>query len=336
MEHRDNIPGFSTTVFFTVVIAVLAIAGLGIMFFMPDTQLSVERTGDYSVKDDVINADTQFSIRLPEQVSEKNISVSELKDAPYRGFEVKIDGFSETDLLEHPLSGSLDAIEDVVYSGMGKEASFRITTEDIREISYEIHDGRLDIMLRTPAEIYDHVIVIDAGAGGDDPGVVSGEDTEKDITLAIVNKLKPMLDQLDDTKVFYTRLSDETVPKAARISFANEIGADLFLSVSLSSTASGRISDISGVSAYYDPEVTGSMEFAQVVQSDLLEATGALDKGVMRLDDDVIITLAKIPAVVVKCGYITNEAELSSLKSDTYTEAIANALYKSITSTLKE
>ena len=336
MNKEKDIAGMIYTLVFTILIALLAVGGIGLMLFLPEKQLTVARTKPYSVRDEIKEGDTRFSIKLPPQVRQKNISVSELEDQPYRGFEVRINGFLETDLLEHPLSGSLDAIEDVLYSRVGRESIFTITTEDMREISYEVNDGRLDILLRTPAEIYDHIIVIDAGHGGSDTGYVSGEDKEKDITLEIVEKLRPLFDGDEDIKVFYTRLSDEDIPDTARVGFANEMGADLFLTIHLSSTASGRTSMIGGVSAYYKTGDKDSERFAKKCLKQILGATEALDKGLKSGDDDLLVRLSEVPAAKVECGFITNEDELASLKSDEYQDAIAHALYDAIKDSLKK
>jgi N-acetylmuramoyl-L-alanine amidase len=84
------------------------------------------------------------------------------------------------------------------------------------------------------------VVVIDPGHGGRDPGAVGGEVKEKDITLAIALKLGRQLATLENTKVIYTRTTDETVELYKRPQVANESKADLFISIHCNSVESNR------------------------------------------------------------------------------------------------
>lgn len=84
------------------------------------------------------------------------------------------------------------------------------------------------------------VIVIDPGHGGKDPGAIGGIIKEKDITLAIALKLGKQLSQLENTKVIYTRETDETVELYKRPKKANESKADLFISIHCNSVESSK------------------------------------------------------------------------------------------------
>jgi len=75
-------------------------------------------------------------------------------------------------------------------------------------------------------------VVIDAGHGGKDPGAVSGKYKEKDITLSIALKVgKYIKDNIKGVKVVYTRKNDKFIELHRRSEIANEIKADLFISI---------------------------------------------------------------------------------------------------------
>lgn len=80
-----------------------------------------------------------------------------------------------------------------------------------------------------------HVVVIDAGHGGIDPGNLGTrryKTKEKDISLAVALKLgKYIQDNLPDVKVIYTRTTDIAVSLERRAEIANEAEADVFISV---------------------------------------------------------------------------------------------------------
>ena len=88
------------------------------------------------------------------------------------------------------------------------------------------------IVLRRPKEVYSHVVVIDAGHGGDDEGTgsVDWKYREKDSALKIVGCLKQILDGTD-IKAYYTRLDDRDISKRDRVRLAKDAGADVLISV---------------------------------------------------------------------------------------------------------
>ncbi len=79
-----------------------------------------------------------------------------------------------------------------------------------------------------------HTIVIDPGHGGRDPGA-SGPSglAEKEVTLDIALRLRDRLRQSGGYRVLLTRDQDESVPLRKRVDFANDNGADLFVSLHL-------------------------------------------------------------------------------------------------------
>ena len=93
-------------------------------------------------------------------------------------------------------------------------------------------------------------VVIDAGHGGHDPGAIGKRGKEKNINLSVALKLGKLIqNNHSDTKVVYTRSSDVFVPLHRRAEIANEVKADLFISIHTNSIAS-RSSRVSGTETY--------------------------------------------------------------------------------------
>ena len=81
-----------------------------------------------------------------------------------------------------------------------------------------------------------NIVVIDAGHGGHDPGAVGAKSQEKDIVLTLALKLGKMIESnFSDVKVIYTRKTDEFIELYRRAQIANEIHADLFISLHINS-----------------------------------------------------------------------------------------------------
>lgn len=93
-------------------------------------------------------------------------------------------------------------------------------------------------------------VVIDAGHGGHDPGAIGRRGKEKNINLSVALKLGRLIKQnCPDTRVVYTREKDVFVPLHRRAEIANEVKANLFISIHTNSLAS-RSSKVSGTETY--------------------------------------------------------------------------------------
>ena len=85
-------------------------------------------------------------------------------------------------------------------------------------------------------------IVIDPGHGGHDPGCISADKKtqEKAIALDIAQRLSRKIgESLPGVKTVLTRSSDKFVTLSGRADIANELGADLFISIHVNAQAKG-------------------------------------------------------------------------------------------------
>ena len=85
-------------------------------------------------------------------------------------------------------------------------------------------------------------IVIDPGHGGHDPGCISADrkTQEKNIALDIAKRLSRKIEaSLPGVKAVLTRSDDRFVTLSGRADIANDIGADLFISIHVNAQAKG-------------------------------------------------------------------------------------------------
>ena len=93
------------------------------------------------------------------------------------------------------------------------------------------------------------IVAVDAGHGGEDPGARGRAGTnEKDVTLAIAQKLKARIDQEPGMRAILTRDGDYFVPLHMRVEKARRVRADLFVSIH--------------ADAWVRPDANGSSVFA--------------------------------------------------------------------------
>ena len=186
----------------------------------------------------------------------------------------------------------------------------------------------------TPHEVYDKVVVIDAGHGGRAPGATKQGIKEKDIDLGIVLQLKKIFDKSDENiGVYYTRTDDSNPTFDQRVQLANKSQADLFISIHNNSTKSGRMSYTHGTQVMYSESDTrnlGSRAFAELCLKYVTDALGSRDKGLVEGDEIYIIRTSEVPVALIEVGFMTNQEELDLLNSDDYQKKAAEGIFKAV------
>ena len=90
----------------------------------------------------------------------------------------------------------------------------------------------INISLYAQKKVVIKKVVIDAGHGGQDPGTIGKRTKEKNVTLAIALKLGNMIQKnFKDVKVIFTRDRDVFIELNRRAQLANDLKADLFISI---------------------------------------------------------------------------------------------------------
>lgn len=277
------------------------------------------------------NMRKQLRLEVPKQLSADDVSIR--NQYIYQTVEVEIPNIDNSYFYEYPMIGSSDHITDIKFEADRKKGVIDIVLDGVYELDVEKQGSYLYIDFLNPHDIYDKIVVIDAGHGGNAPGATKQGISEKDIDLAITKKLQALFDaDGGNIGVFYTRLDDTNPPLESRAELANILRADLFLSIHNNSTASGRMSGINGTSVmYHAADKTGkSKEFAQICLDNLLHTLQSQSKGVVAGDDIYIVRTANMPVALVEVGFMTNQEELDKLNSPDYQNACAQALYQSI------
>ncbi|HDK7179913.1 TPA: N-acetylmuramoyl-L-alanine amidase [Clostridium botulinum] len=203
-------------------------------------------------------------------------------------------------------------------------------------------------------------IVLDAGHGGRDSGAVSSRATgnihEADIVQKITIKLGNLL-KAKGYNVIYTRdkVDNYNYPSITqnledRINVANSIKADLFVSIHADSADSSSAHgygahyssyrprlDNSGVymedDVYYDrtpcDAALKSKVLSQLIVNEMA-SLGTTNRGIY--DHNLYVTRnALMPSVLVECGFVSNDAEVRWLNTDSNQNKIAQKLYNAVT-----
>jgi N-acetylmuramoyl-L-alanine amidase len=218
--------------------------------------------------------------------------------------------------------------------------------------------------LRSPAK-NPLTICLDPGHGGRDTGKRVGSGffahNEKTYTLALALVLRQELENLGFS-VILTRTKDVYVPLPARPALANARGADLFVSLHFNASQADPAS-VAGPETYcitpvgakssndhgdsedvYAVSGTGStvanynedksLLLAYEIEKALVQNLHAEDRSVRRARYAVLRD-ARMPAILIEGGYMTNPAEGRKINTSAYRQQMADAITKGILAYLR-
>ena len=183
-------------------------------------------------------------------------------------------------------------------------------------------------------------VIIDAGHGGEDPGVVSSysSNKEKDITLKIALKLRELLED-DNYRVILTRSEDmlDYTPGTTRIyekrkqdllkrkKIMDEAGADIVVSIHLNGFGQTQYH---GAQVFYPPNSDESKKLAVKLQKSLKDMVDPQNKrsALVKKEKIIILKDLKTTTALVECGFLSNREEDRKLGEKEYQAKLAGAI----------
>lgn len=209
-------------------------------------------------------------------------------------------------------------------------------------------------------------VVIDPGHGGRDPGAISATGIkEKDVTLRVAKLLAAALQQRLGAEVILTRDRDIFLPLEERTAIANSRDADLFISIHVNSAPSRgargvetyvldmmasdeeamrvaarenassarSFSDLQNIvhQLLNNTKLQESVHLANFVQETMVDSLrhthgGRIkDRGVRRAPFVVLIG-ARMPALLVEVGFLSNPDEERLLANEQYLEQLVRGI----------
>lgn len=257
-----------------------------------------------------------------------------------RRFDITVNGVGRDYPTVYPVAGDTKGIKSVEYKSNKRTGILEVAFNEVTECEY-LKEGRfIYIDFYSPRDLYDRIIVLDAGHGGEDKGAIAGEVNEKDLNLAMVNKLNDILinetsaDEGSDNSfnkkigIYKTRFEDFYLSPEDRAEFVNSIGPDLLVSIHLNSTTSNRKDEIYGTEImYYSKEESGrSKEIAKKLSKVISDAIEGKDRGILAGDNIYILRSVKAKAVLCEIGFISNPKELKKIMNEEYQDKIVRAI----------
>jgi N-acetylmuramoyl-L-alanine amidase len=171
-------------------------------------------------------------------------------------------------------------------------------------------------------------VVIDPGHGGPDPGAIGiGGIRETDVVLEVSKLVKELLSD-KGVKVRLTRKNEVDLDLPPRVSFANKMDADVFVSIHANASR-GKRRDINGLETFYFRGWRGRLLAKRIQKQILRVSPGSPDRGVKQ-GRFYVIKNTKMPAVLVEIGFLTGRLDAKRLEKAAHRKRIAYAISKGI------
>jgi len=184
---------------------------------------------------------------------------------------------------------------------------------------------------KKPSDVYKHIAIIDAGHGGEDPGIQISKNItiypsieekiqvsnicEKDLNYFIARLVKS-----DNIKIYYTRIDDSTLKIENRVRFANEIGG-VFVSIHQNTSYD---ENKKGTTAFYYKN-DESKRLAEVLNKNIAESIKTHNNGISS-EPYFVIRETEMPAVSIEAAYMSNAEDLEIIQRKDYFENVAKAI----------
>jgi len=243
-----------------------------------------------------------------------------------RGELSVLDGFINRITVESDASGNARLVFD----------TDRIITLTVQETP----DSYI-IRVRLPRETSPFVVVIDPGHGGSNIGAVHNGICEIYLVQSIGDKVMQLVNANPSIRGYMTRHYNTHVYNQRRAEFANELDADLFVSIHANAAqhSPGVINTTAnGIETLYAFPVNEqnhnntftSRQFSEIVQRHMVTRTGARDRGLVYRPRVIVLRETNMPAALIEVGFLTNPQEAARLATAAYQWQLAYAIYDAI------
>lgn len=184
------------------------------------------------------------------------------------------------------------------------------------------------------------LIVIDPGHGGSDTGANYGGVQEKNLNLSTARYLHDILVASGDYEVVMTRNSDVTLALGDRPEIANNLDADIFISIHYNAMGGANAGAARGIETFVqnfgyitdrnqfntsDPRIRESLQLADAVHPLLISRTGLNNRGIRGQNLNVLRN-TNMPAILVELGFIDNPTERNFVNTQSYRSNASHAM----------
>lgn len=172
-------------------------------------------------------------------------------------------------------------------------------------------------------------VLIDPGHGGKDNGSAHSVYVEDHINLQIANKVRNNLKK-EGIYVEMTREDDTYVSLSNRANMSNKSDIDLFVSIHQNASEN---KNANGIETYYMGD--SNKNLAKRIHQSVVESAKGKDRNIREKNLQVLRDNKK-PAILLECGFISNDMDGYMLSTKDYQDKLAKGIAKGIKAYLDE
>jgi N-acetylmuramoyl-L-alanine amidase len=172
------------------------------------------------------------------------------------------------------------------------------------------------------------VVVVDPAHGGSDGGSTSEGTLEKNVTLAIANRMITFANEFPGLRIILTRTADAETSADDRITVASREAAQLFLAIHVNAFGQPTALGIETLVDSAHKAGDASWTFATSVQQAVVASTGAKDRGVRA--QGTSFSRLTVPAASTLIGFVTTPEERAKMTDPAYQDLLARGLLQGI------
>lgn len=166
-------------------------------------------------------------------------------------------------------------------------------------------------------------IVLDGGHGGRDGGAQGNGLSEKILTLKITQKIKEILETYSNTEVVLTRSGDSFLSLSERAKKANDLKADLFLSVHINSATNTKAKGFESY-IYNDSPSAKTQSLQNVIHNEIMkQIKNDMDDRGKKRANFAVLRQTNMSALLTENGFIVNTGDANKLKDDSFLDKLA-------------
>lgn len=169
-------------------------------------------------------------------------------------------------------------------------------------------------------------VVIDAGHGGEDNGVVVNETLEKEITAAISRKVK-FLNRNKSIEIIVLRNSDKFISLSDRVAKINELKPDMVISLHANFDED---STVNGMEVFVGEKNIKNENSKEIAESMFNNVPKSLAKREVKETNLYILNNVNCPAVLLEIGFLSNNNDREYLTSQLGQQRIADMILKNL------
>ncbi len=198
---------------------------------------------------------------------------------------------------------------------------------DSRTSSQRSEREQVSELIKDSGFLSGKVIVIDPGHGGHDPGAIGPTGLkESEVVLDISLSLYRILKANTEAEVYITRKDDRFIPLGGRSALANNLEADIFISVHINADEWGRNQGIETFAHYNAPRETWAM--AWYIHDNLVKQLNLENNG-LKADNFQVLreTTNNMKSILLEIGYISHYYDENFFRNYNNRERAARAVY---------